>query len=78
VRELPADKIASLPYLYLDSGTEDLFFKENRDLAYLLAEKKIPHEYRQLPGKHSWSYWNQQLEEIVRISVQKLSGPAPP
>lgn len=77
-REWPADKIATLPYLYLDSGTEDLFFKENRDLAYLLAEKKIPHEYRELPGNHSWTYWTRQLEEVVRISVQKLAAPAPP
>lgn len=78
VREWPADKIASLPYFYFDSGTDDLFFKENRDLAHLLAEKKIPHEYRELPGNHSWTYWNRQLEEIVRISVQKLATPAPP
>ena len=77
-REWPADKIAKLPYLYFDSGTEDLFFKENRDLAYLLAEKKIPHEYRELPGNHSWTYWNRQLEEIVKISVRKLTAPAPP
>jgi putative tributyrin esterase len=76
-REWPADKIALLPYLYLDSGTEDLFFKENRDLAYLLTEKKIPHEYRELPGNHSWIYWNQQLEEILKISIQKLAPPAP-
>lgn len=77
-RDLPADKVALLPYFYCDSGTEDLFFKENRDLAYLLAEKKIPHEYRELPGNHSWTYWNRQLEEILRISVQKLAPPAPP
>lgn len=75
VREWPADKIASLPYLYFDSGTEDLFFKENRDLAYLLVEKKIPHEYRELPGNHSWTYWNQQLREILRTSIQKLAPP---
>ncbi|MEO8433251.1 MAG: alpha/beta hydrolase family protein [Pyrinomonadaceae bacterium] len=75
VREWPADKVALLPYLYFDSGTEDRFFKENRDLAYLLTEKKIPHEYRELPGNHSWTYWNQQLDEILRIAARKLDSP---
>jgi len=53
--EYPADKLKELPFFYLDCGTEDELglFKPNRDLAELMINRKIPHEYRQFPGDHS-------------------------
>jgi S-formylglutathione hydrolase FrmB len=38
----------------------------------LFLEKKIPHEYRELPGDHSWQYWNQPVKEVLRIAAEKL------
>jgi len=78
VRELSADKIASLPYLYLDCGTEDFLFQDSRKLVSLLIEKKIMHEYRELPGDHSWPYWNRQLREILKIAVERMKPPVAP
>ena len=75
VREMPAERIASLPYFYLDCGTEDFLFANNRDFAALLVERKIPHEYREMPGSHDWQYWDRQIKEIVRIAAQRLSPP---
>jgi S-formylglutathione hydrolase FrmB len=72
---MPADRIASLPYFYLDCGTEDFLFTNNRDFAALLVERKIPHEYREMPGSHDWQYWDRQIKEIVRIAAQRLSPP---
>src|SRR5436190_3538219 len=69
---LPASRVAALPYFYLDSGTEDFFFEVNHRFAELLREKKIPHEYRELPGDHSWQYWNSQVEEVLKIAAEKL------
>jgi enterochelin esterase-like enzyme len=40
----------------------------------LLAEKKIPHEYRQLPGVHNWELWEQQIQEVLKVSAQKMPG----
>jgi S-formylglutathione hydrolase FrmB len=37
-----------------------------------MSEKKIPHEYRELPGDHSWSYWDNQVQEVLRVAAQKL------
>jgi len=71
-REVAAQKIAPLPYFYLDCGTEDFLFSDNRELASLLVELKIPHEYRQLPGTHAWSYWDAQVQEILKLAAQKL------
>jgi S-formylglutathione hydrolase FrmB len=65
---LPASRVAALPYFYLDSGTEDFFFEVNHRFAQLLREKKIPHEYRELPGDHSWQYWDRQERTLEDCS----------
>ena len=74
IKQLPANRISSLPFIYFDSGTEDAgVFADNRELAALLVEKKIPHEYRELPGDHSWGYWDRQVQEVIRIAVRSLN-----
>ena len=74
IEKLPAGRIQSLPYFYFDCGTEDLplIFPYNRQLAQALSDKRIPHEFRQLPGDHSWAYWDRQVQEILRIAGRKL------
>jgi S-formylglutathione hydrolase FrmB len=72
VRRIPQPRVAALPYFYLDCGTEDFFFPQNPQFAALLREKKIPHEYRQLPGDHGWPYWNQQVKELLKVGAEKL------
>jgi S-formylglutathione hydrolase FrmB len=71
-RSLSNARIASLPFLYLDCGTEDTFISDNNRLAALLREKKVPHEFRELPGDHSWPYWNQQVQEVLKVAAGKL------
>lgn len=70
-RELPAERIATLPFVYLDCGTEDPLLGTNRGLADILATRKIPHEYRQLPGGHNWIYWDAQVQEVLRLIVKR-------
>jgi putative tributyrin esterase len=72
VRTLPTSRVAALPYIYFDCGTEDLFLPINEQFAALLSEKKIAHEFRELPGNHSWQYWNQQVKEVLKIAAEKL------
>ena len=73
---LSAARIASLPYFYFDCGTEDAaqHFRPNRELSELFSEKKIPHEYRELPGNHSWQYWDQQVQVVLRIAAERFSN----
>ena len=66
-RNLTAANIASLPYFYFDCGLEDGFLPTNRELAEILIAKKIPHQYRQLPGEHNWGYWDRQVREVLRV-----------
>lgn len=71
-RGLTPARVAGLPYLYLDCGTEDFLVDMNQRFAALLREKKIPHEYRELPGNHNWEYWDQQVREVLKIAAEKM------
>ena len=72
VSEINPGRVALLPYFYLDCGTEDPMFNSNEKFAALLREKKIPHEYRELPGNHSWAYWDQQVPEVLKVAAKFL------
>jgi S-formylglutathione hydrolase FrmB len=71
-RGLNAARVSALPYFYLDCGTEDFLVDINQKFAALLREKKIPHEYRELPGNHNWEYWDQQVREVLKIAARKM------
>ena len=77
IKQLTPSRIAALPYFYFDCGTEDAawIFDGNRELSSLMLERKIPHEFRQLPGNHSWGYWDAQVQEVLKIASQKLRMP---
>lgn len=67
-RDLESKSVKELPFIYFDCGTEDGYFQYNLDYAKLLREKKITHEFRELPGGHSWKYWDAQVQEFLRLS----------
>ena len=46
-----------LPAIIFDCGTEDPFIETNRKLHNRLSELKIPHDYTERNGNHSWPYW---------------------
>lgn len=71
-KDITPDKIKSLPFLYVDCGTEDFLFQNNRDFVQLLIERKFPHEFRQLPGGHNWRYWDEQVREFLELSEKHL------
>jgi len=77
IEKVTPARVSALPYFYFDCGTEDslLIFHSNRELAALMVEKKIPHEYRQLPGDHSWAYWDRQVQEILKLAAEKMRQP---
>lgn len=68
VRETPADNLKNLPFMYISCGTEDSLITTNREFTALIAEKKIPHEFRELPGIHDWKFWDAQVLEFLRTS----------
>ncbi|HMP66145.1 MAG TPA: alpha/beta hydrolase family protein [Pyrinomonadaceae bacterium] len=72
VRRSSPETIKTWPFIYVDCGTEDFLFQNNRDFVSLLVEKRVPHEYRQLPGAHNWQYWDKQIEEFLRVARKRF------
>ncbi len=77
VRGLAPPRVASLPYFYLDCGTEDGLISFSQQFVALLRDKKIAHEYRELPGNHNWAYWDQQVPEVLKLATKHLRMPPP-
>lgn len=71
-KELSAETIKSLPFIYLSCGTEDFLVQNNRDYLKVLIEKKVPHEYREHPGVHDWKFWNDQVREFLYVVDRKF------
>ena len=74
-RDFPSNRLGALPFFYLDCGTDDPWLTSNRELANIFLEQKIVHEYRQLPGGHIWPYWDKQVQEVLRIAVERMLPP---
>jgi len=68
IRSMTPERMKTIPFIYLDCGTEDFLFINNRQFVDLLVEKKVPHEFRQLPGAHNWKYWDRQVQEFLRVA----------
>jgi putative tributyrin esterase len=62
----------TLPFFYLDCGTEDGLVAANRKFADALLAKKIPHEYRERPGVHDWVEWDHQIREVLELIGEQL------
>lgn len=50
------------PAMMIECGTDDFFYKVNLQLHYKLLELRIPHDYVERPGKHTWGYWENAIE----------------
>lgn len=71
LRELTPDKLKALPYIYQSCGTEDYLIQINREYLALLNEKKVPHEYREHPGGHTWTFWDDQVREFLAVAERR-------
>jgi putative tributyrin esterase len=71
--QISPERVSALPYIYFDCGTEDPLVQSNRKLEEILLEKKIPHEFRLMPGNHSWTYWDRQIVEVLRVAATKMA-----
>lgn len=47
--------------LYFDCGVDDFLIEPNRELHRRLVYLKVPHEYTERPGAHTWTYWENAL-----------------
>ena len=69
VTKIPRDK---LPHLYIDCGTEDFLYNDNREFARLLLDNKIPFTFAETPGGHNPGYWAREIYQSVAAQYQIL------
>lgn len=47
--------------LIIDCGVDDFLIESNRELHRRLVYAKVPHDYTERPGAHTWEYWENAL-----------------
>jgi S-formylglutathione hydrolase FrmB len=67
------DKIqaSGLPLLF-DCGVDDFLIGPNRELHRRLVYLKVPHDYTERPGGHTWEYWQNALPYQVLFLTKVL------
>ena len=65
------------PYVYLSCGADDTVVGASRNVAALLAGRKIPHEYREVPGDHTWEVWDPQTLAFLDLLTRQPAWPRP-
>jgi S-formylglutathione hydrolase FrmB len=48
--------------IIVDCGTEDFYYDANQALHEKLLRLKIPHDYIERPGSHTWDYWGNSIK----------------
>jgi enterochelin esterase-like enzyme len=71
-RSLPEDSLKKVRY-YIDCGDDDFLTKGNCALHLLLADRKIPHEFRVRDGGHTWTYWRTGIVDGLKFIGQSFN-----
>jgi putative tributyrin esterase len=61
VHMVPQLKASGVKFM-IDCGVDDFLIEDNRELHRRLVYEKVPHEYIERPGAHTWPYWGNALE----------------
>jgi putative tributyrin esterase len=65
----------TIPYLFIECGTADPLLPSNRHLVAELSEYKLQYEYHELPGNHTWSFWDNSLSPMLAELARQLHLP---
>lgn len=60
------------PYFYLACGSADFFLETNHALTQQLSSRNLAYEYHETAGGHTWEYWDQALQPLLRAVGDKL------
>ena len=71
VKKIPR---AQMPQLYISIGEGDghVLLEDNRAFARLLAQLKIPYEYREVVGGHQWPVWEREIRSVLDFQAPVL------
>lgn len=63
---------ARTPYLFLECGTTDPLLASNRKVVAELSARKFAYEYHEMPGSHTWTFWDDSLPALLNALAQQL------
>jgi S-formylglutathione hydrolase FrmB len=63
----------TIPYLFLECGTADPLLPSNRHVVAELSSRKIAYEYHELPGAHTWPFWDNSVQSFLGVLAQHLN-----
>lgn len=68
-------KPASAPYVYIDCGIADnSLIAANREVVAALHNAGVSYEYHEVPGAHTWDYWDRRIREFLPLLVRKMTN----
>jgi enterochelin esterase-like enzyme len=70
-----------LPYVFLAIGNHDgfrTFLRANRALTDSLRVYGGRYEYHELPGQHSWRFWDAELVPMLTRAWDTMTESTPP
>jgi S-formylglutathione hydrolase FrmB len=74
-RILKSSASTHYPYFYLACGTSDSFLPVNRAFVEKLSSSNIPYEYHETSGGHTWEYWDEAVQSLLRAANRAMTDP---
>jgi S-formylglutathione hydrolase FrmB len=56
---------AKTPHMFLECGTSDPLLPSDRHVAAELSSRGFTYEYHELPGAHTWSFWDNSVPPLL-------------
>lgn len=60
-------------YFYIDTGSADPVLPSNREFVRAAAERPLAYEYHEVPGAHTWEYWNRRLPVFLALVEERIA-----
>ncbi|GAB4461442.1 MAG: hypothetical protein OHK0029_26720 [Armatimonadaceae bacterium] len=63
------------PALYFDIGKEDFLLADNRNMEAELMKLRIPYEFSEFNGAHTWQYWDEHIRDVLQFVQRHVASP---
>ena len=68
-------KPGAAPYIYIDCGIADNeLIASNREIVAALHRAGVAYEYHEVPGAHTWDYWDRRVREFLPLLMKRLAN----
>ena len=65
---------AERPFLFLDCGRDDFLIESSRRFKDHLHYIAYPHTYHEMPGQHTWPYWDRAFRTVLPAVAARLGA----